>query len=294
MGPILFGAFVLTSGLLVLVASFPEPASLIAEAWTITPVAVLAAGFANATAVGGGFLFVPLFLFVFKLTAVESLKLSLATQAFGMTSGALGWGRDLIRVRALALATVSSFAGMYVGTYVFPADAHQVKLVFGWASLGIAASLMLEMRFGERQHKTRVNSENLILAAGFLAACFFGGVVNAWISIGIGEVVALYLLFVYKVRIQTAIATGVATLALDSILGLCFHAQLGGIRWDYLIFTAPAVIIGGRYGARIGKYVESREDENGGGSNYSPLKWAFVAVVLLDGIGMLAYVYSGG
>ena len=62
----------------------------------LTMVAFIAASVANATAIGGGFLFMPLFIFIYQLTPPLALKLSIATQAFGMTSGALTWGRKYI------------------------------------------------------------------------------------------------------------------------------------------------------------------------------------------------------
>jgi uncharacterized membrane protein YfcA len=69
--------------------------------------------------------------------------------------------------------------------------------------------------------------------------------VNALVSIGIGEVVALWLLFRHRVAIETAIGTGVLVLAACSVLGLVLHAQLGGVPWSYLAFTAPGAALGG-------------------------------------------------
>ena len=51
----------------------------------LTVLAFLTASVANATAIGGGFLFMPLFIFIYQLAPVMALKLSIATQAFGMT-----------------------------------------------------------------------------------------------------------------------------------------------------------------------------------------------------------------
>ncbi|MDH3686431.1 MAG: sulfite exporter TauE/SafE family protein [Myxococcales bacterium] len=279
------------AGLAVLFLFFEAPWSVLARNWFITPVAIVAATFANATAVGGGFIFVPLFLFGLDLTALQSLKLSLASQAFGMTSGALGWSRTFILPGPLLAAALTSGAGMVIGTFVVPADASMIKGIFGWVALGIAAALALEMRFGDRQVLLRVEARSFTRDAGYALACLVGGVLTAWVSIGIGEVVALYLLFVYRIRIEAAIATGVAALAIDSILGFAFHANLGGIHWEYLVFTAPGCVLGGRYGARLGRWVEGRgnpADLPGAPPNHaSPLKWLFVAVCVVDGIGML-------
>jgi uncharacterized membrane protein YfcA len=279
----------------VLFVAFDEPLEILRRNWIVTPVAVLAAAFANATAVGGGFLFVPLFLFGFGLSATASLKLSLATQAFGMTSGALGWSRRLILLRPLGAAALASGVGMAVGTFLLPADPARIKSVFGWVSILVGLALVAEMYLGRRQTALEIENGSVARTAGFVLVCAVGGVVNAWISIGIGEVVALYLLFVHRIRIDCAIATGVAALAVDSILGLAFHTALGGIAWEFVIFTVPGVIVGGRYGARLGRFLERRRGPRPGeevsrhASNTSPLKWLFAIVVVLDGIGMLVY-----
>ena len=79
-----FCTTVLIVAVLVLFVCYENSWQLLAERWFITPLAVVAAAFANATAVGGGFLFVPLFIFSIGLSAKSAMKLSIATQAFGI------------------------------------------------------------------------------------------------------------------------------------------------------------------------------------------------------------------
>ncbi len=295
--PLFFSGVVLVVGGGILYAIFPDAELLLKRNWAITPVAVLAAAFANATAIGGGFLFIPLFIFGYGLSASQSLKLSLATQAFGMTSGAIGWSSGFIVGRALLIATVASSIGMYIGTFYLPVNAVQIKAIFGCVMVLTGLGLIVEMKFGERQHGLRIQGDSILRAGVFAVACFFGGLINSWVSLGIGEVVALYLLFVYRIRIDLAVATGVAALALDSIIGFALHFQIGGIPWEYLMFTAPGVVIGGRYGARVGRYLEARSRghdtrrDGSRSSNYSPLKIVFAAVVILDGVAMLLETY---
>lgn len=282
---------------LTLTVFFENPLEIIQSNWFITPVAFVAAAFANATAIGGGFLFVPLFIFGFDLTAIASLKLSLATQAFGMTSGAIGWSKKFIVGKALLIAAIASGLGMYFGTYEVVISNAMVKSMFAWVSLAIFVVILLEILYGNRSHGERIENDSLIKSGLFAVACFAGGMVTAWTAIGIGEVVALYLLFVYRIRIEAAIGTGVAALAIDSILGFAFHSQVGGIVYEYLIFTAPGVMLGGFFGARLGRMVEEamhvRRQERSDTvlTNHSPLKWLFAIVILIDGLAMLGQAY---
>jgi uncharacterized membrane protein YfcA len=294
---------VLAAWLIVLFALFPNAADLLGSNWVIVPISFLAASFANATAVGGGFLFVPLFIFGYGLAPIAALKLGLATQAFGMSSGAFGWSRQYIVGKALMSGGAASILGMFVGTYLLVVPSEMIKPLFGWVSLLIFVVIVLEIKYGERSHDTEIHNDSRYKTMFFWLACLFGGVVTAWTAIGIGEVVALYLLFVYKIRIESAIGTGVAVLALDSIAGLAFHTQIGGIAWEYLIFTIPGVLIGGAFGARLGKALELMGSErhqrqsqalNADPKHHSPLKWLFAAIIALDGTAMLLQTYMAG
>jgi hypothetical protein len=108
--------------------------------------------------------------------------------------------------------------------------------------------------------------------------------VTGWTAIGVGEVIALYLLFIYRLKIEVAIATGVAVLAASSAAGLVFHSNLGGIPWELLLFTIPGVLVGGRAGAKIAKALERNQepDVDKQKNTMSPLKRVFAAVILLN------------
>ena len=249
----------------------------------LTLVSFFAASIANATAVGGGFLFMPLFIYIYKLAPVVALKLSIATQAFGMTSGALSWGRRYIDRRAFILASAASILGVWFASFMWVVPSSYIKPLFALISFGVFIALILEMKYKEASGSGSFlpvfNRSSL-----FFAICaFIGGLITGWTAIGVGEVVALYLLFVYRLNVDVAIGTGVAVLAASSVAGFVFHIILGGIPWELLIFTVPGVILGGRYGAKLAKNLESKAgDTEGSIKTTSPLKLFFATVILID------------
>lgn len=255
----------------------------------LTLVAFFAASVANATAIGGGFLFMPLFIFVYQLAPPLALKLSIATQAFGMTSGALSWGRNYIDKHAFILASIASIVGVWFATYLWIVPSSLIKPLFAIISLGVFFALIVEMRLkGSSVHTAAKFSVNRV-SVFFVLSAFAGGLVTAWTAIGVGEVVALYLLFFYRLRLDIAIGTGVAVLAVSSIAGFIFHTDLGGIPWDLLLFTVPGVILGGRYGVKVAKYLESTVSQSSSDQllKKSPLKLIFAVVILIDCIVIL-------
>jgi uncharacterized membrane protein YfcA len=250
----------------------------------LTLVAFFGASVANATAIGGGFLFMPLFIFVYQLAPPLALKLSIATQAFGMSSGALTWGRDYIDKNAFILASVASISGVWFATYHFALPSGYIKPLFALISLGVFIALVIEMRLKVTDQQQKAYFSFNAIAIFFVLAAFTGGLVTGWTAIGVGEVVALYLLFFYRLRLDKAIGTGVAVLAVTSIAGFIFHTDLGGIPWELLMFTVPGVILGGRYGVIAAKYLESTFSQSDSKKLFqkSPLKFIFALVILVD------------
>ena len=250
----------------------------------LSMVAFFAASVANATAIGGGFLFMPLFIFVYKLAPAMALKLSIATQAFGMTSGALAWGRKYIDKRAFVLASTASVLGVWFATYIWVVPSNYIKPLFALISLGVFIALILEMRLkvSDEQHMAKFTLNTV--SVFFVLSVFAGGLITGWTAIGVGEVVALYLLFFYRLRLDIAIGTGVAVLAISSIAGFIFHFNLGEMPWELLVFTVPGVILGGRYGVKIAKHIEAEVKQASGQNMFkkSPLKLIFAMVILLD------------
>lgn len=255
----------------------------------LTLVAFFAASVANATAIGGGFLFMPMFIFFYQLAPPLALKLSIATQAFGMTSGALSWGRNYIDKHAFIIASIASITGLWFATYLWIVPSSLIKPLFAIISLGVFIALIVEMRIkGSSEHTSAKFLVNRV-SVFFVLSAFAGGLVTAWTAIGVGEVVALYLLFFFRLRLDIAIGTGVAVLAVSSIAGFIFHANLGGIPWDLLLFTVPGVILGGRYGVKVAKYLEFTIKQSSSDQllKKSPLKLMFALVILIDCIVIL-------
>jgi len=257
----------------------------------LTLASFFAASIANATAVGGGFLFMPLFMYVYKLAPMVALKLSIATQAFGMTSGALSWGRKFIDIKAFSVASIASIIGVWFASFVWVVPSSYIKPLFALISLGVFVALVLEIRYKESDAEGSFSVSLSHSTWFFIISAFVGGLITGWTAIGVGEVVVLYLLFVYKLKIDVAIATGVAVLAVSSIAGFLFHIILGGIPWYLLAFTVPGVILGGYFGAKLAIYLESgvqvsnREDA----VPASPLKLFFAGVILLDCLAILFF-----
>jgi uncharacterized protein len=251
----------------------PDAGGLIARNWVFIPIGMAGAVLGNISAVGGGIVFIPCIIFIFHLPPVVALKISLATQSWGMTSGAIGWlQKNAVPLHALRIAVPGLLIGSTLSSLVFAPNALLVKLLFGPVSIWLGVLTLLL----SRKTRTAVGRTDIPPAARLplFAAAVLGGLITGWVAIGEGEVVAALLMLAYGVEVSACIGLGVVLLAINSIyLTLVHQLWLGGIPWEYAAFTG----LGAVFGARLAPWLSRHFDP-------VRLKTIFAAVAIGDGI----------
>lgn len=251
----------------------PHPMSLIEKNWIFIPVGFGGAVLGNISAVGGGIVFIPVIIFLFKLPPVIALKIALASQSFGMTSGAIGWiQKRVVPFRALKLTVPALLLGSSVSSLVIHPNALLIKLLFGPVSILLGVLTMVLSRKVTRREPRRDIPANC--AVPLFVMAFVGGVITGWIAIGEGELVAALLMLAYGVDVTVCIGLGVLLLAINSIyLTLLHHFWIGGIPWDIAVFTGLGCV----FGARLAPYLSRH-------AHPMVLKAVFASIAIGDGI----------
>jgi len=265
---------------LVLFAAFPDAPGLIRRNWPLVGVGFLGAVLGNATAVGGGLVFIPVFILAYGFHPVTALKVSFASQSLGMTSGAIGWiTKRAVPVRALLVAIPPMLVGSTISSLVIHPNPMLVKGFFGPASIfiGLVTLYLLE----------RDQGRDSLPAGGYLPLMAFslvGGTLTGWIAIGEGEVIAAFLMLAYGLRAERGIGMGVVLLSINSIyLTLVHHFLLNGIPWEIAMFTGLGCVFGGRLGPHLSHWVGPHR-----------LKIGFAVVAIIDGcIFVLQFLLTG-
>lgn len=256
--------------LIVYASVFPDPYGLFQSNWPLIGVGVAGAFVGNATAVGGGLVFLPVMLLVYELPAVLGLKLAIASQCFGMTSGTLSWlQRGLVPVHALRWTVPGLLVGSTISTLVVQPNVFLVKGVFGPVSILIGALiLLLAGRDGTRDDIPKEAERPLFFVS------VLGGLVTGWVAIGEGEIIAAFLMLGYRLRIERGVALGVVLLSINSLYLLLLHELfLGGMPWEMAMFTG----LGCLFGARLGPYLAQWVDPH-------RTKLVFGCVAIADGV----------
>jgi uncharacterized membrane protein YfcA len=251
----------------------PEPLASFERNWVLIPVGFAGAVLGNISAVGGGIVFIPVIIFLFHMPAVAALKIALASQSFGMTSGAVGWiQKQVVPLRALRLTVPGLLAGSSISSLLIHPSALLVKLLFGPVSILLGVlTIVLSRKAGQAPQGGQIPPRATV---PLIVISLIGGLITGWIAIGEGELVAALLMLFYGVNVTACIGLGVVLLSINSIfLTLVHQFFLGGIPWDIAAFTALGCV----FGARLAPYLNRR-------SNPILLKRIFAMVAICDGI----------
>jgi len=250
-----------------------DPVALFRRNWIYIPVGFCGAVLGNISAVGGGIVFIPVIMFLFQLPPVTALKIALASQSWGMTSGAIGWiQKRVVPLRALKLTVPGLLIGSSISSLVIHPNALLVKLLFGPVSILLGVlTVVLSRRAGKTAALNQIPPNASI---PLFVISLIGGLITGWIAIGEGELVAALLMLVYGVNVTTCIGLGVLLLSINSIfLTLVHQFLLNGIPWDIAAFTGLGCV----FGARLAPYLSRR-------SNPMVLKTIFAVIAICDGI----------
>ena len=210
----------------------------------------LGAIFANATGAGGGVVFIPMFTKL-NFTENQAVATSFAIQCFGMTAGAFTWWHHYqtektdLRLwqgfkRIICVTTIASIIGLsYVFHYQFnsPASLH---VSFSWFSLmlGFFIILTIYLLKPNRERSQLYFIDYIVL----IVIGLFGGAVTAWLSVGVGELLVIYLLLRHF-DISMAVAAAVIVSAFT--VWTAIMQVNSDVYWQVIMFAGPGAVLGG-------------------------------------------------
>lgn len=253
---------------LVLIFSIPDSFQIIFDYIGFLLLGIAGAIFANATGAGGGVVFVPFFNQIdMQNTAIVAT--SFAIQCCGMTAGAITWHnhrKSLVLNRdantgesshnveqwphinkGLLITTPLSILGIVTAQFILNEYTQQMQtslhLAFGVFSILLAFAIYGSIPLLQRRTAaTRLLLVD-ILCLGTIA--FLGGVVTAWLSVGVGELVAVYLIL-RGFNVTSAIASAVILSAFTVWSAVIYHLIISqAIYWNIVLFAGAGAIIGG-------------------------------------------------
>ncbi|HBY85302.1 MAG TPA: sulfite exporter TauE/SafE family protein [Colwellia sp.] len=215
-----------------------------------TLLGTLGAIFANSTGAGGGVVFIPMFTQL-NFTEQQSIATSFAIQCFGMTAGAVTWWHHYktektdLRLwqgfkRIISVTTIASIIGLNTIFYYQVNSPAALHISFSWFSLLLGFFIILTV-YLLQPHRERSQLYYLDYLALLLIG-LFGGAVTAWLSVGVGELLVIYLLLRHF-DISMAVAAAVIVSAISVWTAI---AQVSSdVYWQVVLFAGPGAVLGG-------------------------------------------------
>ena len=255
----------------------PYDAALLTRLWFLPGIGVVGAIIANTSGTGGGVVFVPVFNAlrewgVMDLEPLQVVGVSMAIQSFGMTMGALRWTDRLYHqprpAPGQALAAPRDFFTVAFGVLALslPAmlltqrlasfDQHQVLLAYKGFSILLGAALItstwtVNLDRPERDRLARADLVVLLLLA------IPGGIITALFSVGMGELVALYL-FIRHYPVVLCVGAACLISSISVICGVVWHIENATLQWEVVLLAAPAAVLGGFLARPIALWLGAR------------------------------------
>ncbi len=214
---------------------------------------VLGAIFANSTGAGGGVVFIPAFNEL-AFTEQQSIATSFAIQCFGMTAGAVTWWfhykteKTELKLwhgfkRIICISSIASIIGIwavYVQQLTAPSTLHQS---FSWFSFLLGLLIVITVFFVK---PSRERSQILLVDyITIISISLSGGALTAWLSVGVGELLAIYLIL-RRFDVSMAVAAAVIVSAFTVWSAIWQHTLINfNVIWQVAIFAGPGAVLGG-------------------------------------------------
>jgi len=236
---------------------------------------LLGAIFANATGAGGGVVFVPFFNQL-DFSVATSVATSFAIQCCGMTAGAITWWAFYRKIKnsqqpeskqwqpltkVLLLTVPCSLLGLWMVQinpqfFAHFSDPSSLHTGFGIFSIGLALAIFATVfLLNNYSFNTKLEWFDYIALPSI---ALVGGGITAWLSIGVGELVAVYLIM-RRFNVTLAIAAAVILSALTVWGGVIFHLIITrAIYWPVVLFAGAGAIVGGVLAKQLVLYFSAK------------------------------------
>ncbi|RBP51636.1 sulfite exporter TauE/SafE family protein [Arenicella xantha] len=234
--------------------------------WYFFILALFGAVVASATGAGGGVVFVPAFNML-GLSPQSIIATSFAIQCFGMSAGAFAWFNYAKQPglatevpawqsysRFILWFSVPAVIGVVAGqTIIDPGSPQDVKALFKVFSMAFAVAILVTTAYIVKFQNRALDPVAIspLIKVLFVVVGLIGGTITAWLSIGVGELIAVLLILMrYPVRMAVGVAASVS--AVSVLVGVQKYLWFEPtIDTSVLLFAGPAAAIGGTIAKRV-------------------------------------------
>ncbi len=225
--------------------------------WYMFPISIVIAILANSSGFSGGVLFQPIYNLFLNIPIQSSVATGIATEAVGMTSGALRYlYYRMVETPIAATMVMLTIPGVVIGNHaLMVVNGNLLKLILGVIILGLASMQLYNAFKNYFGHRENIPIEDIY---GFMWIPPLGGFFSSTTGTGICELSQPLLERGLKVKTKRANATAILVEASADWIITILNLHADFIRMDLWLFTGLGVIIGGQIGPYVSRYLPDR------------------------------------
>ena len=228
----------------------------------------LAGIFGTLIGIGGGIVFVPVFLLVFHFTPQQAVGTSLVAVFANALSGSISYLRQKrVDIKCGWKFGLATLPGAFLGAWLADLTGNMLVIIFGFTMI-ILAIFTFFSRFHYRTDQTKAYTSTITDAHGEvfrysprvgmgIVISFFVGVISGLLGIGGGVIHVPALIGLLGFPTHIATATSHFVLAISSFGGGISHIMLGNVLILPAVIVGVSAIPGAQIGAAISRRVTS-------------------------------------
>ena len=202
------------------------------------------------------------------MSEAQSVATSFGIQSFGMTAGAITWfvhyrlfktslhlWQPLYRI--IGLCSLFSIIGIWSAYLLGWHVTGYLSTAFGGFSLLLGLVLLAIVIFHITGHQHSVLTGYDLFALTLIS--YFGGILTAWLSVGVGELIGIYLIL-RRFDVSMAVAASVIISAITVWSALPHHlSENSQVNWNIVMFAGPGAVIGGIFARTLVTWLSARK-----------------------------------
>lgn len=225
--------------------------------------------FGTMIGIGGGVIFVPVFLLVFHFSPQEAVGTSLAAVFFNALSGSISYLRQKrVDIKAGWKFAVATLPGAFLGAWLVRYFTNYIlELVFGFLLIAMALFIFLRKEPASSDQRKGKNIRKLIDFRGEvfeytpregpgIIISFIIGIISSLLGIGGGILHVPVLIYLLGFPVHIATATSHFVLAISTFSGSITHLTIGNILFLPALIVGFSAILGAQIGAMLSRRVK--------------------------------------
>ena len=242
-----------------------------AELALLAVMGFFAGTFGTMIGIGGGIIFVPVFLLFFHFTPQQAVGTSLCAVFFNALSGSISYLRQRrVDIKAGWKFALATLPGAWFGAWLSQFFTSRIlELTFAILLIALAVFIFLQVEPRQKDKSEEKNRRSLVDFRGGvfryspkegigIVISFLIGIISSLLGIGGGIIHVPALIFLLGFPVHIATATSHFVLAISTFFGSVSHFYLGNILVVPAIIVAALAIPGAQLGGALSRRAKNK------------------------------------